>query len=164
MDDQLALYRLSQEGLERAAGMDFIEGAETASYLERKGQHVDELFLDGGVAAGDILGPLSTITGTPLAALLGRGGEPVGPTGPYTFCTRITPDALQLQLKGLELAQRALGQSSDPEVTQIAGRVQELASSTGLGPALGRELRQIEKFLGKGRGLQGALIAVYTRW
>lgn len=164
MDDQLALYRLSKEGLERASQMDFIEGSETASYLERKGQHVDELFLDGGVAAGDILGPLGTITGTPLGALLGRGGEPLGPTGPYTFCTKIAPDVLQLQLKGLELAQRALGQSSDPAVTQIAARVQELAASTGLGPRLGHELRQIEKFLQQGRGAQGTLIAVYTRW
>jgi hypothetical protein len=166
MEDQLALYLLDQATLERAAAMDFIEGSETAAFLERKGQFLAELFLDGGAGAGALLGPLGVITGTPLQALVGKGGEPLGPTGPYTFCTRIPADDLELQLRGLSLAQRALGQANaaDPQVAERARRLVALAQDTGLGPALARELQQIERFLETGRGARGAIIAVYSRW
>ncbi len=165
MKDQLALYRLDPSTLERAIQMDFIEGAETASFIERKGQYIDELFLS--LAAGDLVGPLGTITGAPFAALLGKKGEPLGPTGPYTYCTRIPAPDLDLILRGIELAQRSLGRTTDPDeqVATRAKRLAALAADLGVGAALSQHLQSLERFLQKGsKGTGTTLIAVYTRW
>jgi hypothetical protein len=166
MKDQLALYRLDTGLFDKIPEMDFIEGGELSAWLERKGKHTAELMMSAKVAVGEILLALTTIMGVRFDGIVGRSGMAVGPTGPVTFCAHITDGELRTYIESLGQAQRCIGRQNDPDenVADKARRLDALAEQLGIGPKLKGLLREIEQFLGQGKGGRGELIAVYARW
>ncbi len=164
MRDQLALYRLDEATLNRLPQMDFIEGAEVAQFLERKGRHVAELMYSGG-SVGALLKGLRAITGVKLDGLVGQSGMAIDPAGPLTFCSRIERGDLEAMLGALSQARRACGkgQDRDPNVAQMAQRLDDLAGTLGAGGRLPSLIREVETFLEGARGMSG-VVAAYTSW
>jgi hypothetical protein len=160
MKDQLAFYQLDDRLFDQAEGMDFVEGSEVAAFLERRGRIVTELLLERAPSAGELLEGLSGLLGGAFRPLIGRGGEPLGPPGPHTFCTVISDGDLSAMRKALAKARQALGRDRDSD---LADRLAQLTTKLKLTGSLGPVLRDLDEFLEHARAAQGVLIAVYSR-
>jgi len=161
MMDQLALYRVDPDVLDKILGTSLLADRELVEYIERRGRFVNDLFLDGK-SVGKLLAALSTILGIPLDALVHRTDLTLEPSGPVTWTSRIPEGTLTLLLKGLGRARRLL---SDPsEDPGVANRLAQLAVDFGGASQTANALHQIQRQLEAARGGKGDLVSVFTCW
>ena len=157
MKDSLAIYWIEREQFDRMKGMDFIEGGETAMFLERRAHHIAEFITEGDGPVGEVLSGLQPILGAPFGDMLGRNDAGVGPGGPHTFCGHLGSDSLEAMLGALVRGQSLLGKEEGAPLLALESRLGPPGWFARLLPALAR-------FLRAARGANGPVVCVYTRW
>lgn len=161
MMDQLALYRVDPDVLDKILASSLIADRELVEYVERRGRFINDLFLDGK-SVGKLLASLSTILGAPLDALVRRTALTLEPSGPVTWTARIDEGTCTLLIKALARARRLMSDpSEDPGVGQ---RLAQLAVEFGGPSQTANSLHQIQRQLEQARGGKGDLVSVFTCW
>jgi len=162
MKDQLSFYRITAQQLESLPDQDFLVDRELTGYFERRGQFVDDLWLDD-VFMGDFLAPISTILGGGVDALIGRSGNLIQPSGPTIYTTHLPEGELTTIVKTLSKARRIL-RGSDPDASaEHQDRLTKLAADFTSPAKLATHVQAVQRLVEKGRG-KPELMSVYVRW
>ena len=162
MKAQLSFYRITADQLESLPQQDFLVDRELTGYFERRGQFIDDLWLDG-VFMGDFLGPMGTILGGGVDALIGRSGNLIQPSGPTIYTTHLPDGELATIVKTLSKARRIL-RGVDPDAPkEHQERLTQLAAEFGSPAKLAAHLQSVVRLVEKGRG-KPELMSVYVRW
>ena len=162
MKDQLSFYRISADQLAALPDQDFLVDRELTGYFERKGQFIDDLWLDG-IFMGDFLGPIGVILGGGVGALIGRDGNFIEPACPSIYTTHLPDGEVKPIAKTLAQARRILRGQDDTASAEHQDRLTQLAADFGSPTRLATHIHAVQRLVEKGRG-KSELMCVYVRW
>ncbi|MEO1268670.1 MAG: hypothetical protein AAFX99_11270 [Myxococcota bacterium] len=163
MKDQLSFYRITAAQLAELPDRDFLVDRELTGYFERHGQFIDDLWLDK-VFMGDFLGPMGTILGGGVDALIGRSGNLIQPSGPTIYTTHLPQGELKMIIKTLSQGRKILRGLDDNASTDHHNRLHQLATEQfGSANRLAAHIHAVQRLVERGRG-KAELMSVYVRW